>query len=43
MTQDVYMGRRVVDGSVASALEGLFDIDEPSDETGGPAPLAVVS
>jgi hypothetical protein len=27
MTQDVYMGRRVVDGSVASALEGLFEVE----------------
>ena len=29
MAQDVYMGRRVVDGSVASALEGLFDPERP--------------
>ncbi len=29
MTQDVYMGRRAVDGTAAAALEGLFD--EPSD------------
>jgi integrase len=33
MTQDIYMGRRAVDGSVASALEGLFDDDDD-----GPGP-----
>ena len=43
MTQDVYMGRRVVDGSVASALEGLFDTDGPDDEDLGSGTLAVVS
>ena len=43
MTQDVYMGRRVVDGSVASALEGLFDPDGPDDEDPGSGTLAVVS
>jgi integrase len=43
MTQDVYMGRRAVDGSVASALEGLFEVDEPGDEGAGPASLSVVS
>jgi len=43
MTQDVYLGRRVVDGSVASALEGLFDPDDPDDEDPGSGTLAVVS
>lgn len=42
MTQDVYMGRRVVDGSVASALEGLFDPDAPDDEEPSSGSLAVV-
>jgi hypothetical protein len=37
------MGRRAVDGSVASALEGLFDVDEPGDEDPGPVSLSVVS
>lgn len=35
MTQDIYMGRRAVDGSVASALENLFD---DSDDDDGPEP-----
>ena len=43
MTQDVYLGRRVVDGSVASALEGLFDPDGPDDEDPGEGSLRVVS
>lgn len=43
MTQDVYMGRRAVDGSVASALEGLFDPDEPDDEDEADGSLGVVS
>ena len=34
MTQDIYMGRRAVDGSVASALEGLFDDDDDGPEPG---------
>jgi integrase len=42
MTQDVYMGRRVVDGSVASAWEGLFDVADPGDDSGS-ADLRVVS
>jgi integrase len=41
MTQDVYMG--VVDGSVASALEGLFEVEDPSHEGPGTAFLSVVS
>ena len=32
MTQDVYLGRRTVDGSVASALEGLFDVPGPGED-----------
>ena len=43
MTQDVSMGRRAVDGSVASALEGLFEPDGPDDEDPGSGPLTVVS
>jgi integrase len=43
MTQDVYMGRRVVDGSVASALKGLFEVEDPSHEGPGTAFLSVVS
>jgi integrase len=43
MTQDVYMGRRAVDGSVASALEALLDVDESGDEHPAPAALSVVS
>jgi len=42
-TQDVYMGRRIVDGSVAWALEGLFDAGGPDDEDPGPGSPAVVS
>lgn len=43
MTQDVYLGRRAVDGSVASALEGLLDVDESGDEDPGSVSLTVVS
>ena len=42
MTQDVYMGRRVVDGSLASALEGLLDPDGSDDEDPDSGALAVV-
>jgi hypothetical protein len=37
------MGRRAVDGSVASALEGLVDADEPDDEDDSNGPVGVVS
>jgi integrase len=43
MTQDVYMGRRAVDGSVASTLEGLFDGDDDGPQDPGPPSLRVVS
>ena len=41
MTQDVYMGRRVVDQVAVAALEGLLPASEgPDDEP--PATLSVV-
>jgi len=41
MTQDVYMGRRVVDEAAASALEGISDPRGRGDDE-PPAALAVV-
>lgn len=41
MTQNVYMGRRAVAGSVAFALERLFDPDEPDGGENGRGPLGV--
>ena len=37
MTQDVYMGRRAVDGTAAAALEMLFDEPVADDGSGGGA------
>ena len=37
MTQDVYMGRRAVDGSVASALEELLAEDGSRKDGAAPA------
>ena len=41
MTQDVYMGRRVVDQTAAAALEGFSDPRRPGDDE-PPTALAVV-
>ena len=44
MTQDVYMGRRAVDGSVASALETVLGgVANGPDDDPGTSPLRVVS